>query len=169
MTAVVAPKIAQHYARGEIASLQKLIRRASQVITITMLPVFFIFCFAGAQLVPLVFGEQYTNSYAPMMILAASQLMVAALGLSGPLLSMCGHEKKISKTIWASTVINIVLNALLIPIWHENGAAVATAITSMCWTSYLAWFALKQMNILVSPIGIRHEVKVNSGGSHGAR
>jgi len=159
VSAVVAPQISRYHAQSDISGLQILVRRATQATTIAAIIVFCTFYVVGQDLLRTVFGKEYGASFFPMMILATGQLAVAAFGVSGPLLSMCGHEKFLSKAIWLSALGNIGLNACLIPIWNVNGAAIATAITATFWAVYLAWFASKKVGIIVFPVSFESDQK----------
>ena len=42
---------------------------------------------------------------------------------------MTGHDRYTAKVGWMTTVLNVVLNGILIPMWGIEGAAVATSIS----------------------------------------
>jgi Na+-driven multidrug efflux pump len=50
-------------------------------------------------------------------------------------------------------LLNIILNATLIPLWAGEGAAIATATSMMLWNILLVWFVYKRLNIYATALG----------------
>lgn len=152
VSAVVAPHLAQLYARKEMEKLQRMVTVGARVALFAALPVAFAFVFAGGSIVSWVFGAEFAASQLPLSILAVGQLIVAPLGLSGPLVSMSGFENVVFKAIWLSALGNILLNLFLIPVFGVAGAAASTAITVSLWNTFLFIFAKKEMKLIVFPV-----------------
>ncbi len=148
---VVAPQFSGLYAKGDMLRLQHLVTRSARIILLAALPVALAFGLAGKLIILRVFGAEFGAAYGPLAVLIVGQLVLAAFGISGPLLSMVGFESKISKAMWISTLANIILNVLLIPTFGMFGAAVATAFTISGWHAYLVWLSRGHLGILVSP------------------
>jgi O-antigen/teichoic acid export membrane protein len=76
-----------------------------------------------------VFGRGFTAGGTALLILAAGQLVNAATGPTGALLTMTGKQKwELANTI-SMVAVNFLLNLVLIPIMGVLGAAIATAIS----------------------------------------
>jgi O-antigen/teichoic acid export membrane protein len=74
------------------------------------------------------------------------------MGSAGMVLIMTGHERE---TVWgtgAGALVNVVMNALLIPKWGIIGAAIANAMSNTIWSSMLMWLALHKIGVLVFPL-----------------
>lgn len=151
--AIVAPQFARLYAQGDLGKLQRLVTACVRVILLAALPVAVAFVLAGGRIVAWVFGDEFAASHAPLIVLTFGQLMIAAYGLTGPLLSMTGYEGIISKAMWFSALGNVVLNLALIPLFGVLGAAISTAITLSAWHIFLFYLSKKELSILVSPVG----------------
>ncbi|MFE8073391.1 flippase [Marinobacteraceae bacterium S3BR75-40.1] len=149
--AVIAPQFARLHAQGDMEKLQRLVTASARVVLLAALPLALAFVFMGGTIVGWVFGAEYTGSQTPLAILALGQLTVATLGLTGPLVSMAGFERVVSRALWLSALLNIGLNLFLIPIFGVTGAAVSTAITVSLWHGFLFVFAKKEMKIIVFP------------------
>ncbi|WBA17152.1 flippase [Salinivibrio kushneri] len=126
---VVAPYFSKIYSQGEMARLQLLVTRSSQVVLVTALPVAMVFILAGDLIVTWVFGKEFASAHSALAILAIGQLVNAGFGAVGFLLNMTGHENIVARILWVMAASNIVLNAILIPLFGMIGAAVATAIS----------------------------------------
>ena len=79
------------------------------------------------------FGNEYISGYAALVILCVSQSVCIITGPGGVLLNMSGHEKIVMKILLFSATLNIILNAILIPRYGINGAAISTAISTVIW------------------------------------
>jgi O-antigen/teichoic acid export membrane protein len=73
------------------------------------------------------------------MFLCAGQLINAAMGSVGYLLIMTGHGRDAAASLGVGVAVNIILNALLIPVWGIEGAAFSSAIGQIIWNGILAW------------------------------
>jgi O-antigen/teichoic acid export membrane protein len=73
------------------------------------------------------------------------------MGPVGVVLIMTGHERDAALAIGVSAVLNLILNAILIPGWGMEGAAVATAASTVVWNILMA-IALYQRSGIHSTI-----------------
>jgi len=73
------------------------------------------------------FGAGFRSGAPVLAILAAGQFINVALCLSDTALMMSGYVKVVRNNIFLGALLNVLLNALLIPAYGPVGAAVATA------------------------------------------
>lgn len=135
--AIVASRFAQLHASRDRHNLQKLVSLSSLVVTIWAVGVYLILAVAGRSLITMLFGPEYDGAYVPLMILGAGQLVNAAAGPVGVLLTMTGHEREALKGVGAAAIANIVLNLVLIPWFGIQGAATAAALSLVIWNLLL--------------------------------
>ena len=126
---VIAPTLAQLYTLREKAKLRKVMLTASAVATVFASPLMLLFTVKGAWFLDLAFGEAFAASATALAIIAGGQLINAATGPVGFLLIMSGHENRATFNVGITSVMNLVLNFVLIPLWGLTGAAFAFAIT----------------------------------------
>lgn len=137
VNAVVAPQFSRLYAQGDMVRLQRLVTQSAQVILLAALPMALAFILAGGVAVAWVFGGEFAAAHLPLAILAAGQLVNAGFGSVGFLLNMTGHENLVARILWQTALLNIALNAALIPFYDMDGAAVATAVSLTTWNLLL--------------------------------
>ena len=131
--AVIAPQFARLYSLGDMAHLQHLVTASARIILLTALPVAGIFIVAGGVITGWVFGPEFTKSHMPLAILAAGQLVNAAIGSAGFLLNMTKHERDVARTLLITAGLNVLFNLALIPPFGMAGAASATSVSlAMC-------------------------------------
>jgi O-antigen/teichoic acid export membrane protein len=68
---------------------------------------------------------------------------------------MTGYQKYTFIGVAVSAILNIILNAALIPQWGAEGAAMATAISTVVWNILLVSFVQKKLNIKMNPLSFR--------------
>jgi O-antigen/teichoic acid export membrane protein len=134
----VAPRIAKLHHEGERVLLQRLLTASTRRILALSLPVALLFIVAGRLLLTYLYGADYAQGTTVLQILAAAQIVNVAAGPTGLVLSMTGHERLSATGVGASAVLNVALNAALIPFYGATGAAVATG-SSLIARNILQW------------------------------
>jgi O-antigen/teichoic acid export membrane protein len=149
---VLGPTISSLYARREIKQLQKIITQTSRVVLLISLTITSILI-GFSYWILMIFGSEFTQGQNALIILCIGKLVNAAMGPSGLLLNMTGRENYTFKTFLFSASLNLVLNALMIPEWGINGAATATAVSTI--TSNVINMILVRKKIQISPTAWR--------------
>lgn len=136
VNAALAPRIASLYAAGDLAGIQRLATRSSRLIFLFSLPGVLAFVFFGGWFMGL-FGEEFLVGATALAILSVAQLINAAAGSVGVCLTMTGHERDAARGFAAAAVVNVALNALLIPALGLVGAALSTGTSLVAWNVLL--------------------------------
>ncbi|HEX9703637.1 MAG TPA: polysaccharide biosynthesis C-terminal domain-containing protein, partial [Gemmatimonadales bacterium] len=123
----LAPTFAQLYATGDMRRLERLASIGTRLGLIASLPVVVSFGVFGSWILGTIFGSDFARGSTALAILGAGQLANAAAGPVGLLLNMTGHERDAALGVWWASIVNMILSALLIPMWGIEGAAVASA------------------------------------------
>ena len=90
-----------------------------------------------AKLLPLVFGEQFRDSVVALQLLSPAAIAVSTGCASGALLNLQDNRRVLAFRTLIGAVVNIILNAVLIPRYGINGAAVATTISQFVAAYFL--------------------------------
>jgi len=127
---IVAPKLAESYAKRDFLGLEKIVRQSTKVIFWSSFPllIFFVFC---PDFVLAMFGEEFGAGASALLFLAAGQFFSAISGSVGYILQMTGKQRLFQNIVLATLLMNIVLNVLLIPGYGIAGVAFASAISRM--------------------------------------
>ena len=144
VNAIAAPMIAEFHAKGDRERLQKMVSAAARWMFWPSLGMALGLILFGERVLEL-FGSEFTEGYWPLVLLVVGQLANASMGPVGYLMSLTGYQDLSARVYGLSALVNVVLNAFLIPIWGLLGAAVATATTMVLWN---VWFYILVRRLL---------------------
>ncbi len=149
----LGPNIASLYAEGKIDKVQRILSKSSGLVLLVALPVT-IGLIALSHWYLLLFGSEFMRGENALIILCVGQMVNAATCSVSLLLNMTKHERYTLITGGTSTVLNVILNAVLIPIWGVTGAALATASTLVLERIANAIVIRKKLGIRSTAIGL---------------
>jgi O-antigen/teichoic acid export membrane protein len=149
---VAAPSFAALYAQSNIEGLQKVISAVALWIFWPTLAIS-IFLMIFSQPVLGLFGSEFIAASWQLKILVVGNLVSALCGSVGYLMVMTGHQNKSVVVFAYAAILNIVLNAIAIPLIGAIGAALATALTTALWNIWLSFLVVKYVG--VSPLVFR--------------
>lgn len=136
VSALAVPKFASLHANGEKAELQRLVTGVVQWIFWPSLAFVIVLLIFGRPILSL-FGPEFTDGYFVLAILMLAHLVRAATGPIDHLLNMTGNQGATAWVLACSGIINIFLNALLIPYFGLVGAAISTTVSIIISTVWL--------------------------------
>ena len=87
-----------------------------------------------------------------LFVLMGSQLVNAFTGATAQLLIMTGYDRDTAIGVSISAAVNVVLNAVMIPPYGMNGAAIATATSTVLWNVILVGFTYKRFKVISTAI-----------------
>lgn len=143
---VLAPHIATLYSEGKLKQLEKLLQKS--VIAVFLLT----FLFGGTimllgKYLLLIFGSEFIIGRTAMNILILGKMFHAFTGPVDLVLNMTGYQNYTAMTVGLTAVLNIILNAILIPKWGISGAAIATTTSMVVINIVNVIFMHKVINI----------------------
>ena len=147
INAYIMPKFASHYKHGRIGELASLVQKSSFLIALTTIPLLLILFTLSGFLMGL-YGEEYLFGIVALRILIIAQMVSALCGSVAILLQMTNNQGTFQNIFLVATIINVILNFVLIPKYGITGAAVATLISTSLWNIGAACFAKIKLNIL---------------------
>lgn len=98
------------------------------------------------------FGTRFIEGYSVLALLILGILFEAAAGPVSFLLNMTGHQVACAQAVGIIALLNIVLNAVLIPTEGLIGAATATTLSIVIRTVWFSCLAIRHLHI--SPLDI---------------
>ncbi len=151
------PMINRHYSNKEHGLISQLSKQLGKWVFMVNFPVFIlIFVFPGAA-INILFGSQYLVAQNSLRILIFGSFIASIIIISNNLLSMAGKSKLVLADIIIASVVNIILNFILIPTpsilgmdnsLGINGAAIATTLSMIFLNLLFLIQAKKHLGIM---------------------
>lgn len=148
---IAAPMLASFHARGEHAKLQRTLTLAVLGAVAFAVPAGVVLALI-AEPVLSIFGPEFVAGEGAFRILIAAQAVNALTGMTGLVMSMTGHQAVSAIVISIAAAVNVVLNAVLIPRYGIEGAAIATLITTAGWNVPLVYYAWRRLGLWTLPL-----------------
>ncbi len=151
LNTVLAPELARAHTLDDRGALQRIVDLGVSARFLSTIPVVIGFVLFGRWFLWL-YGEEFTAGYVPLLILTVGQFAVAVLQMSNQTLSMTGLQHLNALCIGIGAVINVLLNALLIPSYGMYGGAIATSVSLIVSYGLATWLVWRRLGIVVLPL-----------------
>ncbi|QQE11117.1 polysaccharide biosynthesis C-terminal domain-containing protein [Planctomycetota bacterium] len=142
---VIVGLIAKHHATKQHDKLKHVVKSSARYLLFGALASVAALYFFGQPILS-IFGSGFEVGYTALMILAIGQFMTIALGPVDATLIMTGHHHIALIGLLIATIVNLILNAVLIPQFGMTGAAIATATSATIWSTILAMAVVKKLH-----------------------
>jgi len=147
---IAAPLIAARYHSGDHDGLKGLIHNIGLFNFFMSVPIFLVIVLVPTFLLSL-FGAEFGQGREVLLLLCAGQVVFA---LSGPvmyILTMTQHERTALYIMYVTAAINLLGNAILIPMYGIYGAAIATTASTIIWNLLAVVFVRKFIGVVAVP------------------
>lgn len=145
---VLLPRLSYYRMQGKNDECSKIVNKVFSIMMYIFVPCEIGILLVAGQVMPLFFGSSFEPA---VLTLRLSSLLICTLGFSNlfgtQVLLTYGAEKKLVGCTIAGAVINICLNAILIPLFAQNGAAIASVISETVVTILAMFFSSKYIKI----------------------
>lgn len=149
---LIGPRFVALYARKDMAGIEDLGKKSSRI-TFACATVFAVgLALYGHDILELLYGKAYVESYNALIIMALGQIINVGCGSVALILNMTGYERDTIKVLLISTLLNIALCIILVPLWQETGAAIASAVSLCLWNAGLVRLVRQRLAISIAVI-----------------
>lgn len=139
INSISAPKFSEFYNKGDLKGLARYTHQTTLLITLLTLPILITIYALPAPILSL-FGEPYTAGMQSLLILIFGAFINAVAGSVIILLNMTEQQRLAQRLLLVTGILNLILNGILIPFFGIEGAAIATALTTIGWNLAGVWF-----------------------------
>jgi len=123
------PLASGFYARRKLGEMGRVYQILTKWVFLLTLPLFALMFLFPEAVIVFFFGKKYVPAAPSLQILAIGFMFHTLLGLNGWSLIIAGESRFISLSTFIASVLNVILNALLIPGYGMVGAATATSVS----------------------------------------
>ncbi len=131
-TIVMVPRIALYYKEKDYKKFNDVISKTFKVICLIAIPIIVGLFFTSDYLICKIYGDAYIKSSYVLKVLSLI-LFIAPTGylLGSRIMLVTDNEKKMIIPVICGAIVNIIMNSILIRIYQEIGAAIASAISEI--------------------------------------
>ena len=150
--ASLAPRFASLYHQGKMEQLQQLFTRSARMVLLVTVGLGAAIILVGPFILG-IYGSEFVAGRVTLNIIIMGHIVNVASGSVGHLLTMTNHSWVVAIGVASSAIMNITLNAFLIPRYGIEGAAIASAASVILWNIVLIVFAWRVVKIVPTAIG----------------
>jgi len=142
----LSPLIASYHVEGRWDKMQSIAKKASRVsLVAAVVPTILLILFGKWFL--LLFGPEFVAGLYPLILMCIAEFVVISFGALIVLLIMTGHTREAFFGTSLSTLLNIIINFLLIPKYGMMGAAMALTVGHLMSAILMSYFVRKKLRI----------------------
>lgn len=143
---IVAPRISPLAESRRIRELEKFARVVTWWVLGVAGGVALVIIVLGKQMLGW-FGHQFPSAYPVLVFLAITNVAVAAMSLSWPLLSLTGQERAPLPALAVATLVMAVAAEMAVPRFGMMGAAACKASVMIGLFGWFTWLVRQRLNI----------------------
>lgn len=144
---ILMPVLSRLDKRDNIAEMRHIYRTATKWIFAVSFPILLIYFTFSKTVITYTFGGKYTTGSLALTILATGFFIRSVAGPNDSALQSIGKTKTVMIDSIVVTILNVVLNIVLIPHHGVIGAAVATSITFIIFNILMIYQLNREVGI----------------------
>lgn len=126
---VLLPRVSYYVQHGLMDDFQKVTQKAINFVILLASPLMLYFILFAREGICFLSGSAYTEAIVPMQLIMPTLLLIGLTNVLGiQILVPIGKEKVVLYSEIAGAIVDIIINAILIPRYASSGAAVGTLI-----------------------------------------
>lgn len=151
LSSVAMPRISYYLKEGRRDEICSLVNKSFSFVAFVSFPTYVILLFVSPTFVPLFFGEEFYGAIIPLQIVGAIIVLIAFSNISGyQVLIGLGKDGLFLRCVIIATILNFLLNLVLIPYQGANGAAIASVISESLLLIMTLILMYKNSNVRLS-------------------
>ena len=142
---VMLPRAAYYVHRGRMEDFQSMSRKALRFVFLAAAPCMVFFFLFARPTIGLLSGPDFLPAVRPMRVLMPTVLLIGVTNILGiEIMVPTDRERYVLYSVVAGALIDLILNAVLIPIYSATGAAVSTLIAEAAVLLIQLWFLRRE-------------------------
>lgn len=142
---VMLPRAAYYVHRGRMEDFQSMSRKALRFVFLAAAPCMVFFFLFARPTIGLLSGPDFLPAVRPMRVLMPTLLLIGVTNILGiEIMVPTDRERYVLYSVVAGALIDLILNAVLIPTYSATGAAVSTLIAEAAVLLIQLWFLRRE-------------------------
>ena len=127
--AVLLPRVSYYVKQKKMKEFQIITKKALSFVFLLAIPLMFYFIIFAKESIFFISGKEYGGAILPMQIIMPTLLLIGITNILGmQILIPLGKEKIVLISEIVGAVADLILNAILIPFFQSEGAAIGTLV-----------------------------------------
>jgi len=143
INSISSPKFAEKFASDDIKGMGKIAMQSAKIIFWTTLPLATILLIFPKFFMGL-YGSEFLTGFEVLRWLIIGRIVNALSGSVGNLMQMSGQQNVYMNILIIGSVINVVLNYYLIPIYGIKGAAISSVVSLSFWNLTMVYMVKRK-------------------------
>ncbi len=143
--AALYPSMSAVHAKGDHDGLKKIFSGSLRLMMLISAPIAALLSGFAPRFIPLIYGQAYAASIAPMSILPWVLIPIFLDFPIGSLLNATRRASRKTTAMGVAMVINIIGNLFLVPLYGSSGAAISGVVTFIALLLIGGWFVRKDI------------------------
>ncbi len=148
---VLLPRLSFYYSKGDIKKCEQIVNKVFRIMLLLFVPCEIGLILTANIVMPILFGLSFIPAVTTLRI---SALLICTLGFSNlfgtQLLMTFGAERRLLLCTIMGAVSNVIINLGFIPLFQQNGAAIASVISETIVTLMTVVYSSKYIKIRLS-------------------
>jgi O-antigen/teichoic acid export membrane protein len=159
---VLIPKLSEHFHERDMTEFNRLINKSINFVISFSIPAIFILIGSASTIIELFAGNNFAEASVILQILSVLSVLIGISNVFGmQVLTPMAKDKYLTYSVVFGTVISLLLNFILIPVYKEVGAAISNVVAETAVTSAAIFFAYKFISIKIDFILIIKTILVS--------
>lgn len=126
---VLLPRASYYIQMGELKEFRRITRKALNFVFLMAMPLMLYFIYFAKEGIFFLSGDNYVGAIIPMQVIMPTLLLIGITNILGiQILVPTGREKIVLYSEIVGAIVDVIINALLIPVYASTGAAIGTLI-----------------------------------------
>ena len=140
---VLLPRASYYIQQGKLDEFRRITKKALNFVVLIATPLMIYFIYYAKEGIYFLSGSAYAGAVVPMQVIMPTLLLIGITNILGiQILVPMGREKTVLYSKIAGAIVDIIVNALLIPKYASTGAAIGTLVAEFAVLVVQYW-ALK--------------------------
>lgn len=126
---VLLPRASYYIQMGELKEFRRITKKALNFVFLMAMPLMLYFIYFAKEGIFFLSGDNYVGAIIPMQMIMPTLLLIGITNILGiQILVPTGREKIVLYSEIVGAIVDVIINALLIPVYASTGAAIGTLI-----------------------------------------
>ena len=143
---VLLPRASYYVKKGDMEKFRAITSKALRFVMLMATPLVIYFMLFASSGIRLLSGSGYDGAIVPMILIMPTLLFIGMSNITGlQILVPTGREKLVLYSTIAGAVIDVIINAILIPSIASSGAAIGTLVAELVVLLIQCWFLQEEL------------------------